>query len=112
MSKNSCWGRSEARWIRCAMVLLPVPRSPINRTGTELCASSRTTASTACILGLTASNNCGIELVATLDKVGPSIEFCSMNDLLMAGGAQLAGWVSFLNKQGLGHNTNDLVEIM
>jgi len=28
------------------------------------------------------------------------------------GGAQLAGWVSFLNKQGLGHNTNDLVEIM
>src|SRR6266516_200879 len=103
MSRNSCWGRSEARWIRCAMVLLPVPRSPSNRTGTELCASSRTTASTACILWLTASNNCGIELGETLDKVGPSIEFGAMNYLLMAGGAQLAGWVISLNKQCLGH---------
>src|SRR6266566_1966827 len=28
------------------------------------------------------------------------------------GGAQLAGWVSFLKKQCLGHNTNDLMEIM
>jgi len=26
------------------------------------------------------------------------------------GGAQLAGWVSFLNKQGLGHNTHDLID--
>src|SRR5262249_29734755 len=69
------------------MVLLPAPRSPNNKTETGLCPSSRTAASTAFMLGLTASNNCGIPLAGALDNIGSSIDFRSNEwNLLVARG--------------------------